>query len=259
MSHLFIVIPTYNEKENLPKLAADLLALPIPYLNLLIVDDGSPDGTGDLADELAAADPRIRVMHRTGKQGLGTAYIQGFGKALDYGADIIMQMDADFSHDPKYIAGMLEALRDNKVDVVVGSRYVKGGKLDERWSFLRRLLSWWANVVWVGVILRTPIKDSTGGFRAWKRATLIGMDLRRVRSNGYIFQVEMTYIAAQLGYKFREVPIYFADRRYGTSKMGLRITLEAALRVFQVLWRHRGLNPTQRAPAERPVSETTGV
>ncbi len=246
MPKTIVVVPTYNEKENLPKLTADLLALPVSDLEILVVDDNSPDGTGQLADELSAKDARIHVMHRAGKQGLGTAYIQGFGVAMkNYGADIVIQMDADFSHDPKYIPGMLDALKD--VDVVVGSRYTPGGKLDEQWSVWRKLLSWWANVVWVGTILRTPIKDSTGGFRAWKRATLIGMDLSRVRSNGYIYQVEMTYIAARLGYKFREVPIYFADRRYGTSKMGLSVSIEAALRVFQVLWRHRALNPSKRA------------
>jgi dolichol-phosphate mannosyltransferase len=246
MPKTIVVVPTYNEKENLPKLAADLLALPVADLEILVVDDNSPDGTGQLADDLSKTEPRIHVMHRAGKQGLGTAYIQGFGVAMNtYGADIVIQMDADFSHDPKYIPGMLDALQD--VDVVVGSRYAPGGKLDERWSVWRKLLSWWANVIWVGFILRTPIKDSTGGFRAWKRGTLIGMDLTRVRSNGYIFQVEMTYIAARLGYKFREVPIYFADRRYGKSKMGLSISLEAALRVFQVLSRHRALNPTMRA------------
>jgi dolichol-phosphate mannosyltransferase len=248
MSKTVIVVPTYNEKENLPKLAADLLALPVSNIEMLVVDDNSPDGTGKVADDLSANDARIHVLHRAGKQGLGTAYIQGFRKAMsDYGADVVIQMDADFSHDPKYVPGMLDALSNPDVDVVVGSRYVKGGSLDERWSFFRRLLSWWANVVWVGFILRTPIKDNTAGFRAWKRATLQGMDLSRVRSNGYVFQVEMTYIALRLGYKFREVPIHFADRRYGTSKMGVRVAGEAAIRVFQVLWRHRALNPSQRA------------
>lgn len=245
MASTFIVIPTYNEKDNLPTLITELFALPVPDVQILVVDDNSPDGTGALADKLAADDPRIHVMHRAGKQGLGTAYVQGFQQAMALGADQLIQMDADFSHQPKYIPQMLDALAG--CDVVVGSRWVRGGSVDERWSFWRKLLSLWANVIWVKLILNTPIRDATGGYRAWKRATLIGMDLNRVRSNGYVFQVEMTYIAARLGYTFREIPIHFPDRRYGTSKMGLHITAEAALRCFQVRWRHRGLNRAMRA------------
>jgi dolichol-phosphate mannosyltransferase len=244
MTSTIIVIPTYNEKDNLPILAAELLALPVEDLQILVVDDNSPDGTGALADGMAAQDSRIHVMHRPGKQGLGTAYIQGFRQAMTLGADQIVQMDADFSHQPKYIPAMLAALQS--CDVVVGSRYTKGGSVDERWSLWRKLLSLWANVIWVKAILNTPIRDATGGYRAWKRATLLGMDLGRVRSNGYVFQVEMTYIAARQGYQFCEIPIYFPDRRYGTSKMGLRITAEAALRCFQVRWRHRSLNRAMR-------------
>jgi dolichol-phosphate mannosyltransferase len=164
---------------------------------------------------------------------------------LARGYDFIMQMDADFSHDPKYIPGMLEAAKN--VDAVIGSRYTQGGKLDENWGFERRLLSWFANRVWVSTILRTPVKDNTGGFRVWARNTLIGVNLDRIRSNGYVFQVELTYIALRLGYKFVEVPIYFADRKYGKSKMGLKIQIEAALRVIQVWFRHRHLNPSKRA------------
>ncbi len=241
-----IVVPTYNESENIEKLTAQLLALPIEGIEILIVDDNSPDGTGKLADDLAASHPgKIHVMHRAGKQGLGTAYIQGFKWALDHGADLILQMDADFSHDPSYIPSMIGTVAAN--DAVLGSRYVQGGRLDEDWSVFRKLLSWWANRVWVNVILNTHVKDSTGGFRVWKRKTLIGMDLDRVRSNGYIFQVEMTYIATRLGYKFAEIPIYFKDRKYGNSKMGLRIQVEAALRVFQVYSRYHHLTPADRA------------
>jgi dolichol-phosphate mannosyltransferase len=184
------------------------------------------------------------VLHRPGKQGLGTAYVRGFKWAIEYGADIIMQMDADFSHPTSAIPEMVRRIDD--YDAVIGSRYIKGGKLDEKWSAGRRLLSWWANSVWVKTILHTPIADNTGGFRAWRRATLIGMDLDRVRSNGYIFQVEITYIALRLGYTFFEVPIYFADRTDGKSKMGLSIQIEAALRVFQVWWRHHSLTPADR-------------
>jgi dolichol-phosphate mannosyltransferase len=248
MQKTIIVIPTYNESENLPRLITELFNLPVSGLNILVVDDNSPDGTGNLADKIAASDRRVSVLHRPGKQGLGTAYVQGFKQAIQSGADIIIQMDADFSHAPKYILEMLDKLEQEPVDAVFGSRYVKGGKLDERWSFLRKLLSWWANVVWVNVVLRPPIKDATGGYRAWRRATLIGMNLDRVRSNGYIFQVEMMHIASKLGYTFREIPIYFEDRHYGKSKMGLRITIEAALRVFQVGWRHRELTPSMRVP-----------
>jgi len=244
MDRVVIVVPTYNEAENVPKLAAELLALPVPGLEVLIVDDNSPDGTGQIADELVATG-RIYVLHRAGKQGLGTAYLQGFKWALAHGADILVQMDADFSHAPHYIPDMLAALPG--YDAVIGSRYAKGGKLDERWSVWRKLLSWWANSVWVHIILRTPVHDNTGGFRAWKRATLIGMDLDRVRSNGYIFQVELTYLACRLGYTFQEVPIYFQDRRYGKSKMGLNIQIEAALGVFGLWWRYHRLTRVMRA------------
>jgi dolichol-phosphate mannosyltransferase len=246
MPKTVVVVPTYNEITNLPLLIDQLLALPIEGLEILVVDDNSPDGTGKLADELAASKGgRISVLHRPGKQGLGRAYVAGFGKALEMGADRIVQMDADFSHDPSYLPQIVSAL-DN-VDAVIGSRYIKGGRLDERWGIGRRLLSWWANAVWVRTILRTPVHDNTGGFRAWRRTTLIGMDLNRIRSNGYIFQVEITYVALRLGYRFFETPIYFPDRKYDKSKMGLRIQIEAALRVFEVWWRHRYLTPADRA------------
>jgi dolichol-phosphate mannosyltransferase len=247
MTKTIVVVPTYNELENLPRMAEALLALPVPGLEVLVVDDNSPDGTGQRADELAAASGgRINVIHRPGKQGLGTAYIQGFRWALAHDADVIVQMDCDFSHDPQDVPRLLEAAKD--CEAVIGSRYVKGGRLDESWSVGRRLLSWWANRVWVGTILQTPVKDNTGGFRAWRRDTIIGMNLDRVKSNGYVFQVEVTYIALRLGYKFCEVPIYFADRKYGRSKMGLKVQIEAALRVFQVRARHHHLKPTDRAP-----------
>jgi dolichol-phosphate mannosyltransferase len=246
MSKVVIVVPTYNEAENITNLVNQLLSLPVEGIEVLVVDDNSPDGTGKIADDLAVQyNERVNVMHRAGKMGLGTAYVQGFKWALEHGADVIMQMDADFSHDPKYIPAMLDAIEE--VDAVIGSRYTKGGKLDERWGIERRLLSWWANSVWVRGILRTPVADNTGGFRVWQRNTLIGMNLNRIRSNGYIFQVEITYIALRLGYTFREVPIYFADRKYGKSKMGLKIQIEAALRVFQVWVRHHSLKPADRA------------
>ncbi len=199
---------------------------------MLIVDDNSPDGTGQIADQLSEeTHGRVQVMHRTGKLGLGSAYIQGFRRAIEMGAEAIGQMDADFSHPVEKLPEMLETL--NKTDVVLGSRYVAGGKLDERWPFWRKGLSAFGNF-YARTILGLPIRDVTGGFRLWKRATLQSMPLERVRSNGYVFQVEMTYVATLLGYKFSEIPIYFADRRWGQSKMSFRIQIEAAFRVWQL-------------------------
>jgi len=239
-----IVIPTYNEIENLPAIAADLWALPIPDLKILIVDDGSPDGTGDLADEMSARQPdRMSVIHREGKLGLGTAYITGFKAAIADGADIIGQMDADFSHSPEYIPGFLKQLEHH--DLVIGSRYTPGGRIDERWGPGRLLLSWFGNV-YARTILRLPLQDSTGGFRLWRRETLAAMPLDSIRSNGYVFQVEMAYVAYRLGFRMIETPIYFVDRRIGQSKMSFRIQLEAALRVWQVLFSHRKLTPDDR-------------
>ncbi len=227
-----VVIPTYNERENLPYILEPLIS---QGLKVLVVDDNSPDGTGALADELAARNPdQIHVMHRAGKQGLGTAYVQGFGWALNHGADVVIQMDADFSHDPKDLPRLIDALDDPAVDFVIGSRYVQGGRLDERWGAGRRLLSWFANRVWVDLILGIGVRDCTAGFRAWKRETLLGMGLETIQSNGYFFQVEMTYRARRRGYRALEVPIYFAERRCGQSKMSSRVQLEAALGVIKL-------------------------
>jgi len=245
--HVYVVVPTYNEADNIHRLITELLALPVTGLEVLIVDDGSPDGTGQMVDTLAATDSRIHCLHRTGKQGLGTAYVAGFKWALAHNAEVVIQMDADFSHSPRYIPEMLTALPN--FDSIIGSRYASGGKLDERWSIWRKLLSWWANSVWVHVILGTSVHDNTGGFRAWKRNTLIGINLDQVRSNGYIFQVELTYIAYQLGYTFHEIPIYFEDRRLGQSKMGLAIQVEAALGVFRLWWRYHRVTKAMRVTA----------
>ena len=243
------VIPTYNEADNLAELVAALFALDIPDFHVLVVDDASPDGTGELAEELKRTyEGRMDVLHRRGKLGLGTAYITGFRHALDAGAQAIVQMDADFSHRPEYIPQMLDALAE--YDLVIGSRYVPGGRLDERWSWWRYLLSWWANSVYVRLILHTHIKDATAGFRAWRRTTLEGMGLERIRSNGYIFQVEMAYVAERLGYRILEIPIYFEDRRIGKSKMSVPVKLEAAWRVWQIRWRHRHLRRADRVVGE---------
>ena len=240
-----VVIPTYNEADNLRAICAELWALPVSP-SILVVDDNSPDGTGQHADRLAQEHPgRLEVIHRTGKLGLGTAYIQGFRRALAQDPDAVVQMDADFSHSPDYIPQMLGLL--NQYDVVIGSRYVKGGKTDARWGFGRWLLSWWANSVYVRLILRISVKDATAGFKAWRADTLRGMHLGNVRSNGYVFQVEMAYVAEKLGYTAYELPIYFEDRRIGQSKMSIPIKVEAALRVWQVWWRHRHLTPSMRA------------
>jgi len=236
---LTVVIPTYNEAENLPKLLSALFALPIPELKILVVDDNSPDGTGRVADGLAARYPgRVSVLHRGGKLGLGTAYIQGFRRALDEGAEAVAQMDADFSHAPEKLVQLLETLQT--CDVAMGSRYVPGGSVDDHWALWRKGLSAFGNF-YARAILGLPVRDATGGFRVWRRETLLGMQLERVRSNGYAFQIEMAYQAYLLGFSFREVPIYFADRRWGKSKMSLRIQIEAALRVWQIRFAYRDL------------------
>lgn len=236
------VIPTYNEAENLQKIVDAVFALPSP-VNLLIVDDNSPDGTGDMAEELKAKFPgRIQVMHRKGKLGLGSAYIQGFQHAIREGADYIGQMDADFSHPIDKIPVLMETLEC--CDFVIGSRYVQGGKLDDNWPFWRKWLSGFGNF-YARTILGLKIKDVTGGFRLWKKETLSAMPLERVKSNGYIFQVEMSYLATLLGFSCKETPIYFADRRWGQSKMSFRIQIEAAYRTWVLLGLYKDLKNKQ--------------
>jgi dolichol-phosphate mannosyltransferase len=233
-----VIVPTYNEAENLPKLVSALFSLPLD-LSVLIVDDNSPDGTGRIADELLAMHPgRVNVLHRAGKLGLRTAYLTGFQIALDSGAEAIAQMDADFSHDPQKLVEMAKKLET--YDVVHGSRYVAGGSVDERWPLWRKGLSAWGNF-YARTILGFSMRDVTTGFRLWRRETLAGMPLERVEANGYVFLVEMAYLAYCLEYRFGEVPIYFADRRWGKSKMSFRIQLEAAIRVWQVRWLFRDL------------------
>jgi dolichol-phosphate mannosyltransferase len=244
MTKTIIIIPTYNEAENLGKITAALFTLNIEDLEILIVDDNSPDGTGQVADQLALQYPqRFHVMHRAGKLGLGTAYIQGFKWAIDQGADYIIHMDADFSHSPSYIPQMLALIPE--YEVVVGSRYVKGGRLDERWSWYRRFLSWWANSVWVRVILGTKTRDATAGFKCWRANALQKIDLDQVHSTGYVFTVEMCYLAEKMGYRIKEIPIYFEERRVGDSKMDSGIKIEAALRVFEIRMRYRHLKPSK--------------
>ncbi|OGO20241.1 MAG: glycosyl transferase [Chloroflexi bacterium RBG_16_48_8] len=243
MQTLIIVIPTYNEAENLVELVSQLCALPLPQVKIFIVDDASPDGTGQIAERLSQERPdHLSVLHRQGKLGLGSAYITGFKAALEEEPDAIAQMDADFSHSPAYIPDFLAKLAE--ADGVLGSRYVPGGRLDERWGKGRLFLSWFGNF-YARTILGLDLRDVTGGFRMWRRETLQGMPLDDVRSDGYVFQVEMAYIATRLGYRLIESPIYFEDRRIGQSKMSLRIQIEAALRVWQIKFLHRRLNPSE--------------
>ena len=242
---LTVVIPTYNEAENVVPMTDALLGLGISALDILIVDDESPDGTGRIADELAVQHPgRLHVLHRTGTRGLGRAYMDGFRWALQHGADLAVQMDCDFSHSPSYVPQFLEQIQG--YDVVVGSRYVPGGKTDERWGWGRWLLSWWANSIYTRLLLGCKVKDATAGFKCWRRETLQGIDLSRIRSQGYVFQVEMAYVTERLGYRVLEIPIYFEDRRVGRSKMTMPVKIEAALRVLEVRWRHRRLRTGDR-------------
>jgi dolichol-phosphate mannosyltransferase len=232
-----VVLPTYNEAENLPHMVAALFDLGIAGLGILVVDDNSPDGTGQIAEELAQAHPgRLQVLHRPGKQGLGTAYVAGFQQALANGADYIIEMDTDFSHPPATIPQMLAAMAE--YDVAVGSRYAPGGQLDERWSPWRRLLSWWANSVYARLILGLQVHDATAGFKCFRRQVLEGIHWSGIYSNGYAFQVEVAYICQRRGYRVLEIPILFHERARGQSKMSWRVSLEAAWRVWQMKWRY---------------------
>jgi dolichol-phosphate mannosyltransferase len=236
---LTVIVPTYNEAENLPKLVSALFALPLPDLKLLIVDDNSPDGTGQLADDLATRHPdRISVLHRVGKLGLRTAYLEGFKIAIANGAEAVGQMDADFSHGPNKLVEMINALE--KADVALGSRYVEGGSVDRQWPLWRKWLSAFGNN-YARIVLGFPLRDVTTGYRLWRREALQGMPLARIHANGYVFLVEMAYMAFCLRYRFAQVPIYFADRRWGKSKMSFKIQFEAAFRLWQVRWNYRDL------------------
>ena len=222
-----VVVPTYSEAENLPSIVSRVLALDRP-LDVLVVDDSSPDGTGEIADRLAAESPgRVRVLHRPKKLGLGPAYRDGFRRALDLGYGAIAQMDADFSHDPAYLPVFLDLLAD--ADLVVGSRYVAEGGT-EHWGLGRRIVSRGGSA-WARFFLGLPVRDATAGFKMWRRDTLAAIDLDAVRSNGYCFQVEMTYRALRRGARIVESPIVFPDRRVGRSKMSKAIFIEAVWRV----------------------------
>ncbi len=244
---LIQVIPTYNEAQNLPILVSALFSLKIPNHHILVVDDNSPDGTGQVAEALKKDYPdQLCVLHREGKAGLGRAYIQGFRWALDKGADVIGMMDADFSHPPERLPALLNAL--TTADVVVGSRYVAGGGVDRDWPIWRKALSWFGNA-YARTILGLPISDTTGAYRLWRRSALEAIPFEGSRSNGYVFIVELAYLATLAGLSFVEVPIYFAERTRGDSKMSLRIQVEAATRVWQLRRYYRAKTVIDRQEA----------
>lgn len=228
----WLVLPTYNEVENLEPLVAAALANLPESARVLVVDDNSPDGTGQLADRLAAAEPRIEVLHRTQKEGLGPAYVAGFRHALAAGAGRVMEMDSDFSHDPADLPRLLAATEE--ADVAIGSRYVSGGGV-ENWSKLRQAISRGGSA-YARTVLGLPIRDLTGGFKCFRREVLETIDLEAIASRGYAFQVEMTYRAIELGFSVTEVPIVFRERRAGASKMSRSIVLEAAWMVPKMRW-----------------------
>jgi dolichol-phosphate mannosyltransferase len=240
MPAAWLILPTYNEAENIERIVrASLPALASATADhhILIVDDSSPDGTGDIADRLAQEFAQVEVLHRTAKDGLGRAYLAGFERALASGADLVLEMDSDFSHDPGDLPRLIAAAED--ADLVLGSRYVTGGGVTD-WGLFRQLLSrggsWYARTV-----LRVPVRDLTGGFKCFRRATLEGIDYRRMHADGYGFQIELTYRAIRAGYQVREVPIVFRDRQAGTSKMSPRIAVEA-------VWKVPALRARERRP-----------
>ena len=224
-----VIVPTYNEIDNLPLLAPAILAVDAD-LDLLVVDDNSPDGTGEMADRMASREDRIKVLHRTGKLGLGTAYVAGFEYALTHGYDRVVEMDADFSHRPEDLPSLLAAAAN--ADVVIGSRNVPGGKT-LGWSRVRTFISRGGSL-YARLLLRLPIRDCTGGFKCLRRSALMRLDLEHLLSNGYAFQVEVNYACHQAGLTFAEVPITFPDRTAGRSKMSPAIALEAALLVLRL-------------------------
>jgi dolichol-phosphate mannosyltransferase len=227
-----VIIPTYNERENIPRLVPMVLARDA-RLHVLIIDDASPDGTGKVADEMAAADPRINVMHRAGKLGLGTAYLAGFQWGLERGYDWLFEMDADFSHDPAHLPQFIEALAD--ADLVLGSRYLEGRVTVVNWPMARLMLSYTANM-YARLVTGVPLWDATGGFKAFRRETLEQLNLAAVESEGYSFQIEINLRVWKRGLRIREIPIVFVDRTVGESKMSKKIIREAVWKVWKLRW-----------------------
>jgi dolichol-phosphate mannosyltransferase len=248
----WVVLPTYNEAENLQGIATAILDT-LPGATLLVVDDGSPDGTGALADGMAGADARIRVRHRSAKQGLGRAYLDGFNIALNAGADIVVQMDADWSHDPAALPSLIAPIVGGDADVVIGSRYTPGGGVVD-WGLGRRVISRGGSL-FAKTVLRLSPNDLTGGFKAWRASTLAAIPFYGVHAGGYVFQIEMTFRASRAGARVREVPITFRDRRVGQSKMSRRIIVEALFVVVEL----RAEELRGRVPGGRPPAEGTDV
>jgi dolichol-phosphate mannosyltransferase len=224
-----VCLPTYNEKENVGPMVEAILAA-TPEVDVLVIDDNSPDGTGQIADGIAAREPRVRVLHRAGKEGLGKAYLAGFAWALERGYALVLEMDADFSHDPRYLPAMLE--KAEQADLVLGSRYVPGGGT-VNWGPGRKLLSRGGSL-YARVILGVAMRDLTGGFKCFRREVLEAIDLSTVECSGYAFQIELTYRAVKKGFRVAEIPIVFVDRRVGRSKMSRRIVLEAVCKVWSI-------------------------
>jgi len=222
-----VILPTYNEAENLARMIEAL----VPIADVLVVDDNSPDGTGKLGDDIAAANDRVRVLHRLRKEGLGRAYVAGFREALARDYDRIIQMDCDFSHDPADVPRLLAAL-EGGAGLAIGSRYVPGGGT-RNWGLVRRIISRGGSI-YARAVLQLPYRDLTSGFKAWSRKTLSSVGLERVEAQGYLFQIEMTARAHRLGEKIAEVPIVFVDRKAGRSKMSTRIAMEAVLRCWRL-------------------------
>ena len=229
-SRALVIVPTYNERDNIERLTREVLAQDA-RLDVLIIDDNSPDGTGQLADELAAADPRIRVHHRAGKLGLGTAYLEGFRIGIAQGYALLFEMDADFSHDPSHLPQFLKAAEE--YDVVLGSRYLHGRVTVINWPITRLILSYGANV-YARFVTGLPVADATGGYKCFRRNVLEAIALDRVESEGYAFQIEMSFRAWKRGFRIGEIPIVFVDRTMGESKMSKRIVREAVWRVWKL-------------------------
>ena len=225
---ILVIIPTYNEADNLPRIVPAVLEQDV-RIQVLVVDDASPDGTGQIADQMAAQDPRIRVLHRLGKEGLGRAYLAGFGYALENGFDIVFEMDADFSHPPHALPELIEKF--SQADVVIGSRYVDGRVTVSNWPMTRLLISYFGSR-YARVITGMPVRDGTGGFNGWTREALESLGLDRVRSNGYAFQIELKFRAYRAGFRLVESPILFTERDTGESKMSKAIVREAVWRVW---------------------------
>jgi dolichol-phosphate mannosyltransferase len=246
----WVVLPTYDEAENLPGIAAAILAA-LPGATLLVVDDSSPDGTGAIADGLAASDPRVRVRHRTAKEGLGRAYLDGFRVALEGGADAVIQMDADWSHDPDRLPALLGPITAGSADLVIGSRYVRGGRVED-WGIGRRFVSRGGSL-FAKLVLGLGPNDLTGGFKAWRASTLGAIAFDGIHAGGYVFQIEMTLRASRAGARVAEIPITFKDRRVGSSKMSRRIIVEALVVVLRL--RAEELARSARRLAGRRTSE----